>query len=404
MLCASLGGGAVVAAQQPTFREAVDVIEFDVRVVTGSGSPVLGLTANQFEVSINGSNRRVVSADLVEYRRDRSTGSSLGPSTSTAVWPDPRTLRTNSASGRTFVIVLDASSFDVGSAAGVVQAARSFVLQLQPDDNVGLYIFPIGSQINPSTDRGKVMNALQRVSGQPATGPATEFNLRPTELVALSPIVNDRSDRDTNFLVGKLCGTPVDAPCFNRLRAEVQGLVIDHERNATQSLGMLRSLILNLAPVQGRKTLVMISGGIVSSNRPGGRPDIGNLDVLIGQEAIRTNTAIYTLYVDWRAMQSFTAEQRKARNTLTGLAEDSELLARPLDQFTGASGGAMFKALSGSGEVAFKRILDETSAYYVLGVQPAPADRDGKPRQLSVKVKQPGVTVRGSRWVTVPRK
>jgi hypothetical protein len=75
-----------------------------------------------------------------------------------------------------------------------------------------------------------------------------------------------------------------------------------------------------------------------------------------------------------------------------------------LDLFTGASGGALFKALSGNGEVAFNRILNETSAYYVLGVEPSEADRDGKPKQLSVKVKKSGATVRGSRWVTVPKK
>src|SRR6187402_2207401 len=60
--------GAVVAAQQqPSFRQAVDVIEFDVRVVTDKGEPILGLTSDQFNVTLDGAPRRVVSAALAHY-------------------------------------------------------------------------------------------------------------------------------------------------------------------------------------------------------------------------------------------------------------------------------------------------------------------------------------------------
>ena len=164
----------------------------------------------------------------------------------------------------------------------------------------------------------------------------------------------------------------------------------------------MQSLIQSLASIEGRKTLILVSGGVATSPKPGGRPDIGNLDILIGEEAIRTNTSIYTLYVDWRFTQQSTAERRPGARTITSLGEDTFVLSRSLDQFSGAAGGAMFRAIMGTGEVGFGRILRETSAYYVLGVEPAEADRDGKPKQLNVKVSKSGATVRGSRWVTVP--
>lgn len=47
----------------------------------------------------------------------------------------------------------------------------------------------------------------------------------------------------------------------------------------------------------------------------------------------------------------------------------------------------------GSGTFAFDRILQETSSYYLLGVKPEDTDRDGKPKRLSVKVKQSASTV-----------
>ncbi|MEO7190740.1 MAG: VWA domain-containing protein [Vicinamibacterales bacterium] len=397
-----LGGAVGARQQQPTFRSAVDVIEFDVRVVTGKGIPVLGLGADKFDVTIDGAHRRVVSAEVVQYGRNVPASVAPNRLASTAVWPDAKTLRQGSADTRTFVLVIDASSFDMTSSIGVIRAARTFVQGLQPGDVVGLFVFPTGSQISPTTDRGKILNALLRVTGEPSPEPTSRFNLRPTELVALSPMLNDRTDRDSQLLIDQLCGE--DVPCQKQLRVEVQALVNNYEQRAMQSLAMLRSLILNLAAIQGRKTLLMISGGVVTSNRPGGRPDIGNIDILIGQEAVRTNTSIYTLYVDWRFKQQSSAEQRRPRNTLTGLAEDSELLMRPLAQFTGSAGGALFTALSDEGVAAFNQILNETSAYYVLGVLPAESDRDGRARQLSVKVKQPGATVRGSRWVTVPKR
>jgi hypothetical protein len=79
------------------------------------------------------------------------------------------------------------------------------------------------------------------------------------------------------------------------------------------------------------------------------------------------------------------------------------MLARPLDQIAGASGGAFFAVVQGGGAFAFDRILTETSAYYLLGVEPAEKDRDGRAHQLHVKVAQKDVTVRGRSWVTLPK-
>ena len=402
-----LGGAVAARQQQPSFRATVDVIEFDVRVVNDKGAPIVGLGADQFEVSLNGARRRVVSAALVQYGPSTApTAPAARGNSPSSIWSAPKPLSLTDSSGRIFVLVVDAASFDAGSAGAVAQAARTFVSHLRPDDMVGLFVFPTGSQINPSTDRGRVMNALERISAQPAAVPGAAFNLRPSEVVLLGPIwqadVAGDLPRDAQVLVQLLCGD--DQECFLRLRFEAQSLLQDYERHNVQGLGLLRTLIQNLATIQGRKTLVMISGGMATSNKPGGRPDLGGLDLAIGHEAVKTNTSIYTLFVNWQYAQQTSAERRQPARTTTTRIEDEVVLSRALDQFTGASGGALFKAVSGAGEVAFDRILNETSAYYVLGVEPAETDRDGEPRQLSVKVKQSGATVRGSRWVTVPRR
>jgi tetratricopeptide (TPR) repeat protein len=83
---------------------------------------------------------------------------------------------------------------------------------------------------------------------------------------------------------------------------------------------------------------------------------------------------------------------------------DSTLMSRWLEQFTGAAGGALFNIQVGNAESALARITTELSSYYLLGVEPGDEDRDGRMHQIAVKTSQPNVTVRGRRWVTVPKR
>ena len=94
-----------VAAQQdrPTFREAVDVIELDVRVLTKAGVPLSGLTLDKFEVSIGGKKRRVVSAEFVKYG-DVAPASAPRPAPAgpAPIWSSPLTV-SSAATGRIYL-------------------------------------------------------------------------------------------------------------------------------------------------------------------------------------------------------------------------------------------------------------------------------------------------------------
>jgi hypothetical protein len=72
-----------------------------------------------------------------------------------------------------------------------------------------------------------------------------------------------------------------------------------------------------------------------------------------------------------------------------------------LEDFSAASGGALLRVPTGWGEAALERVLRETSSRYLLGVEPQASDRDGRVRELRVRVRQRGVTVRGRTWVVV---
>jgi tetratricopeptide (TPR) repeat protein len=205
-------------------------------------------------------------------------------------------------------------------------------------------------------------------------------------------------------VVNRECGNPVEVLCQERLLMEISNAALYYEGQGNAALGMLRTLVERLSAVSGRKTLVLISAGMMASDVPGGRPDIGELGVLVGKEAARSNTSIYTLFLDTSVIDRFHSDVRGADKNVQSEARDSEVLGRWLDQFSGAAGGAVFRVQVGSGENAFDRILRETSAYYMLGVEPADEDRDGRTHEIKVKANPKTLTTRGSRWVVVPKR
>jgi hypothetical protein len=56
----------------------------------------------------------------------------------------------------------------------------------------------------------------------------------------------------------------------------------------------------------------------------------------------------------------------------------------------------------GGEDRAFQRILRETSAYYLLAVDPVDEDRDGRMHYISVKTSVKGADVRARRTVIIP--
>jgi hypothetical protein len=151
--------------------------------------------------------------------------------------------------------------------------------------------------------------------------------------------------------------------------------------------------------------VVLLTGGMTSSDRPGGRPDIGaELGTLVGQEAARANATVYALLVDTRRTEIGSAALATRPRTTDNRGRDTALLSRPIERLVDPSGGAMF-SIGQSARAALNRILSESSTYYVLGVEPRLHDRDGRPRQLNVKIQglPSGASVRARSWVVVPK-
>jgi VWFA-related protein len=385
----------------PTFRSGLDVIAVDVQVVDRNGDPVSGLGPDKFEVTINGHRRQVLSAELIQSRGSLS----LTPEERAAATAGPPVRPTLP---RVIFIAIDCLSFDASASQDVIATAQRFIDRLPPSDEVGLFAYPYGPKISPTTDHATVRSSLLTVQGQ-RDQPSHQFHLRPSEIVDLAGVAHFGTGELSqtallHSVVTRECGDPIEATCEQRLMLEITGAALYYEGQGNASLGMLRSLLEELSALNGRKTLVLISAGMMASDVPGGRPDIGELGLLVGKEAARSNTSVYTLFLDTSTIDRFQAQVRGSDKNLQSESRDSEVLGRWLDHFSGAAGGALFRVQVGSGELAFDRVLREISAYYMLGVAPAEEDRDGRAHEIKVTTNQKNLVMRGSRWVVIPKR
>jgi VWFA-related protein len=405
----------VSAQQQPTFRRSADVIAVDVQVVDRAGQPVTDLTPESFEVTIDGKRRRVISADLVDVRSGTPTAAVAA--VPDAALPPDAPPPSGAPPGRIIVLAVDASNFPVGGLRAHLMAARTFIERLPPQDLVGLFAYPTGPKIDPSTDRADVIRALDHIVGQrESLTVGIEHHLSWSQLIDLSNLFETVGPPPCNageplpLEVQGICpsvpagGDSSDCQlCVDRLVKDTKAQVMTIEGQSLASIGMLRSLLANLADVAGRKTVVFVSGGVVQSDRPGGRPDIGDTGIETGRIAAQSNISLYTLFVDSPADAAYTAEARRAVYTGTSVTRDRRLLEQWLDRFSGSAGGSLMRISTGAGELAFDRVLAEMSAYYLLAVEALPTDRDGVAREMKVKVAERNVEVRARKWVTVPK-
>lgn len=415
-LCIGLG------AQVPTFRAGVDLVAVDVQVVDRNGEPIVNLDPARFSVSIDGHKRRVVSVDQIRHSTlnepsPRMPAIVAGP-TARNDWPSDGPV------GRTFLIAFNLGSFSIAESRRAAEAARAFLDRLPPNDVAGLYSYPFGPRIAPTSDRNALRAALGTVTGGAQTM-LSQFHLTAGEVIdisseiagiGLAPNFGRAAQRGssldqavagapTNTLRRVLlreCGSENDSQCAQNIEREVNMLAFFYENQVTREINDLGGMIRQMGTLPGRKTVVLLSAGMPAGDRPGSRPSTSELARTLGEEAARSNATIYSLFFDSTSFLTYAPETRAVDRHPVFQARESEVLGRFLDQFSSTSGGAMMRVVVGAGEVALAQILRETSAYYLIGVQPDKSDRDGKTHRLRVRVESKGSTIRSRTFVHIP--
>ena len=394
--------------QQPGFRAGVDLISVDVQVVGSNGQPLLGLGPSSFEVTIDGKARRVVSADLMQYATAGGDTSIRPQMLAANRWP------ADGQPGRTFMMVVDVSSFTAGEMVGVLQAAWAFVDRLPASDLVGVFSLPHGALLGPTADRPAVRRALTTMAGQRGLRSA-QFNLTAAEIIDITaadglmnplpgrgtaPIQVDPNDALRQVQMRE-CRSTADVGCTQGILAEAASMSRQFQEQAEESVAGLEALLRLLQEYPTRQTVVLLSAGMPVSDRQGSWFRDGGPARNLGRGAALADATIYALHIERQASSAgYSAETRTARRDF---ARERDLEQQLLSELAVSSGGALFSAPTGSPAVALERLLVETSSVYLLGIAPDKLDLDGRAHELRVKVSTRGATVRSRRFVALRR-
>ena len=368
----------------PVFKAAVDVITVDVRVLDRAGRPVPGLASDEFTVTVEGGARKIVGATYVSYS-GRAAAPSVGPRparpeplVSTNVLPDAP------APGRQILLVLDEANIHVGAGRFAAAAATRFLDNLAPTDRVGIVTIPHASiAVDPTTDRARVRQALDRVTGR-LLSPQTQQS---SQLLGLAEAFTFPNDKDGwSAIVQRKCGEG-SRECRAELEHDAASTVADVRQRMRESVRAFAGLVDGLASLPGPKTLVLVSEELPVSSYLEERRAFSSEAERIMDAAARAEVTTYVLHLQGPAIDV---------ETRTAPADDTDMGAFGLEMIASLTGGRRMM-VSGSPDAAFDTITRELSGYYLLGIQPEPTDRDGKPHEMRVAVKRKGVEVRARR-------
>jgi VWFA-related protein len=387
---AILTGVTWLHAQQPqVFRSGVEVVTVDVTVLDGRGTPIEGLAADRFEVKVNGTPRRVLWSEFVPHR-----SLPLDPSGPSMSFSSNEHLD----AGRLVMVAVDQLHIRRVEGLAALRAAANFIDSLEPGDRVAAAPLDAGGTIEFTTDHAAVKRYLQRLTGAASPIPA-HFNIGLTEALA----IGDGSRTQLDMVVRRECGQSLARfenpqrlaennmmrdPCPVQVEQEGRAFAQQARTEARLSLEALVSMIDRLGDIEGQKTLVLVSEGLVAE------PRLFDMAV-VGAAAQAARVTIYVLKLDAALLEAADATVSPT------MMADRQARADGLARLAGATRGAMF-TLVGSDPYPFRRILREMSGYYLVAFEASDDDRDGQVRRIAVSVREPGAVVRARPSFTVP--
>ena len=369
-------------SQPPKFQSSVDVTSIDVSVVDERGRPIKDLRPADFNVRIDASARRVVSAEWVSLAPEKAEKAAPA-----APLPEGYSSNENATGGRLIMIVVDEPNIRFGGALALSKAAGGFIDHLTSSDRVSAVGLGTGSPATPFiADRARVKQAISRMVGQkPSPNGLRQYNIALTEALAIAN--GDQST--TELVIARECAnerTPDGRMlCAQAIQFEAHEAALNVKQGADQTIRGLRDLLIALKGIEGSKTLILMSEGFIM--------DSTSADVIeLGSLAAAARTSLYALQLDNQMFDITDARMPMASGA------DRSARSLGLETLAGASRGTLFK-ITGSESAVFDRIEAELAGYYLLGVESDTRDSDGRSHPVRVDVPRRGALVRARRQI-----
>lgn len=366
-------------SQTPTFRSSVDLTMLDVSVVQSDGRPVGDLRPGDFTVRIDGKPRRVVSAEWVSETRSATTPMPLAP-------PDGYSSNEAATPGRLIVVAIDQPNIRADGAAALRSGVNAFIDRLEPSDRVAAVA--LGGTVSTPfmTDRARIKDAIGRMRGdmQPVTHIAGS-SLTASEAVEIT----EGSLTTLEAVVLRECerGRPANS-CPEQIESDARAIALQLRQGTHRTLISLQGLLDRLRNIEAPKTLVMVSEGFVLVSQ-------SQAVLALGSLAAAARTSIYGLRLDDRPLDMGTSRRAPYGPS------DRQLRVSGFDLLASISKGGVFDVVAEGGS-ALQHLERELSGFYLVGVESAPLDADGKGHPVNVRVGRRGTVVRARRDLAEP--
>jgi VWFA-related protein len=391
-LIASVVGLALALAGQPVpqqsvqrFKSSVDIVQVDVSAVDNRGNPIPDLTANDFELKVDGRRRKIVAIQFVSVPAD--------PRRTDTPPPTHYASNADAGRGRLIMVAVDRASIATGRGKAVLEAASRFVGGLNPADRVALATIPDGPQVAFTADHSLVRRLLLQIEGTAIArfgnrnigiADALAFERRDTTAMQL---ITERECGAANVGGNQRSGSSDVFICQGEVKSEALLVAADARERTRRSVTGLQALLDGFPPSQTPKMLVYISEGLVTQGQP---TPLSWLDA----QAAAAHVTIYPLHL--QASELDASERRPPANATA----DRSIREHGLAMLAESTGGELFRIVANS-DFPFQRLSAELSGYYLLGFEPDAGDRNGRPHDIGVRVLRRGVTVRSRRQFTI---
>lgn len=370
---------ALVSSQQPpVFRVATRLVQVSVVVHDRRGEPVTDLKKEDFTILERGKPQAISFFEVVAADHPAAPPEPLPPHIFTNVVARQAGVPTNVT-----VILIDLVNTSLVDQHYARRALVDFLGQIQPQDRVALYA--LGRQSltllhDYTADASSLVDRIRTTRGEiPSQLDASTVNadsqeeLRALGLDALA----DMSQMEADFYTG------------NRI---------------VQTLSSLEAVAQHLAGVPGRKNLIWLSGGFPLTIGFDEMPAIGStrdqrMFTAEMDAAMRAlNNAGVAMYpVDARGlmvMPGVSADTRSAPPRDAGPAV--RLQRAPIEAMQEIAERTGGRAAYNTNDLAraVRRAIDDARVTYTIGYYPPDDAKDGKFRDIKVKVNRGGVDMR----------
>lgn len=401
-------------------RISTELIQLDVVVTDKNGKVVTGLTKDDFELSESGKKQSISFFEFIESAiRGKGVGGKGTIDKRPGVTPATEIEDLSGADvKRIFAFVVDDLTIRGEDLTYVRQMLTRYVNEQMGEQDLVAIIRTVGGRglLQQFTSNkqllARAIDSLSVSTHPLSTSATTGANQDPTMGRAPDPLQDtDAALNSTQGSVGPQQSSAAE--------------VIDEARQVTRAimtLGTASFVIDSMKQLPGRKSLVLISGGLPILGKEFNTfgLDIGQLINRLADNATRAGVAVHTMdirglsanagvasFVDTPAKSAIPTDLASLSGSLTGATTgagfgrgaNESLLGRDVLQdqlglrvLASATGGHSFMNKNNFTE-GLGKIVESSEGYYLLAYTPTDEKFDGKFRRLEVKVKRSGLRV-----------